>query len=147
MILGIPLSSDEAVSVALHFVNAQFASSSGLGPAVQMTKMIAQISESIERTLGVRLDPNSMSTARFVTHLRYLFTRLASGRQWAEPQPTFVDAIANAHPEAMKAARRVRFLIEMGHDTELSPDETAYLALHIARLTMDVQARDPSEVR
>lgn len=138
-IMGVDLDPDEAVSLALHFVNAQFASAQGLGTAVRMTERITQITDSIERTLGVELDPDSMSTARFVTHLRYLFSRLASGKQIAEPHPTFIEAIANAHPEAMTAARRVGVLIEMGHDATLTPDETAYLAMHIARLAMEVR--------
>lgn len=136
--LGVELHPDEAVSIALHLVNAQF-STEGLNEAVRMTEKIAQISESVERTLGIRLDPDSMSTARFVTHLRYLFTRLSSGQQIAEPHPTFVEAIGNAHPEAMAAARRVGVLIEMGMDQVLTPDETAYLAMHIARLAMEVR--------
>lgn len=136
--LGVELHPDEAVSLALHFVNAQFATP-GLSHAVAMTEKIAQITDSIERTLEIRLDPDSMSTARFITHLRYLFSRLASGKQIAEPHPTFVEAIGNAHPEAMAAARRVGVLIEMGTDQSLTPDETAYLAMHIARLAMEVR--------
>lgn len=137
-IIGTPLADDEAVSIAMHLVNTQFATA-GLNEAVRMTEKIGQILDSIERSFGVTLDPDSMTTARFVTHLRYLFARLADGKQIDEPHPTFVEAIANAHPAATAAATRVSMLIEMGLDQALTTDETAYLAMHIARLEHTVR--------
>lgn len=68
-LLGVELHPDEAVSIALHFVNAQFATP-GLNQAVQMTEKISQITDSVERSMEIELDPDSMSTARFITHLR-----------------------------------------------------------------------------
>lgn len=142
-ILGVPLDPDEAVSFALHFVNAQFASP-GLAKAARMTEIISQVIDVVERTLGISIDQDSMSASRFVTHLRYLFSRVESGKQIADPHPTFVEAIANAHPEAMGCAQKTRFLLEMGLSTTLTPDETAYLAMHIARLAWEVRAADGS---
>ena len=80
-----------------------------------------------------------MNAARFVTHLRYLYARVASGKQIVDPHPTFVDAIANAHPEAMACAVKLRFQFEMNLGDKLSPDEVAYLALHVARLVWDLR--------
>ena len=81
-----------------------------------------------------------MTAARFVTHLRYLFSRVASGKQIADPHPTLAEAIGNAHPAAMACAVKVQYLIEMGLNARLTPDETAYLAPHIAHLTWDARA-------
>ncbi|MFV0459532.1 MAG: PRD domain-containing protein [Actinomycetales bacterium] len=138
--LGVQLNPDEAVSIALHLVNAQFATP-GLSHVVEMTEVITQVTALVERTLQITVDQDSMSLARFVTHLRYLFTRVAGGTQLTEPEPSFGQAIANAHPEAMACAVKVRFLIEMGVSTTLTSDETAYLAMHIARLAWDVRGR------
>lgn len=136
--LGIPLDPDEAVSFALHFVNAQFASP-GLVRAARMTEVISQVMELVQKTMALTIDQDSMSAARFVTHLRYLFVRVESRKQITDPHPTFVEAIANAHPEAMACAQKVRFLIEMGMSTTLTPDETAYLGLHVARLALEIR--------
>lgn len=135
--LKIALDPDEAVAFAMHFVNAQFASP-GMAQALQMTETIARAWSVIEQSFGISIDQESMNAARFVTHLRYLFARVASGKQISDPHPTFLEAIANAHPEAMACAIKVRYLIEMALSTQITADETAYLALHVARLVWDV---------
>ncbi len=127
------LDAEEATAFAMHFVNSQFAAP-GMTAAMKMTETIARIFEVVGRATGITIDPNAMSTARFVTHLRYLFVRVAQGTQIADPHPTLADAIANAHPEAMACAEKIAYLIGMDTDTTLGRDEVAYLALHVARL-------------
>lgn len=43
----------------------------------------------------------------------------------------------------MACAVKVQYLIEMALATTLTPDEIAYLALHIARLVWDARRLDP----
>ncbi len=135
---GVQLPDDEAVAFAMHFVNAQFVSP-GMTPVMEMTQTIAGAFEVIEGTFGLTIDHRSMDAARFVTHLRYLYARVASGKQIADPKPTFVDAIANAHPEAAACAAKLRYMFEMSLGAALTDDEVAYLALHIARLVLSVR--------
>lgn len=135
---NVSLHDDEAVAFAMHLVNAQFVSP-GMGPALEMTQTIAHAFDVIERSFGVTIDHRSMSAARFVTHLRYLYARVASGKQIADPHPTFIDAITNAHPEAAACAAKLRFMFEMNLRATLTDDEVAYVALHVARLVMDLR--------
>lgn len=135
---GVELPADEAVAFAMHFVNAQF-TSPGMSRAMEMTQAISKAFEVIEKSFGVTIDTHSMNAARFVTHLRYLYARVASGKQIVDPHPTFVDAIANAHPEATACAMKLRFQFEMNLGEKLTTDEVAYLALHIARLLWDLR--------
>lgn len=134
---GVTLPDDEAVAFAMHMVNAQFAAP-GTTPAVEMTQTIANAFDVIERTFAVTIDHRSMNAARFVTHLRYLYARVASGKQIADPHPTFIDAITNAHPAAAACAAKLRYTFEMNLDTALTDDEAAYLTLHVARLVADL---------
>lgn len=139
-VLQTDIDDDEAVALAMHLVNAQF-TKPGMGAAMQMTETIAQAFTIIERTFGIRIDRHSMNAARFVTHLRYVFARVDSGKQISDPHPTLFDAISNAHPEAIACAAKLQYLIEMGFKTQLTLDETAYLGLHVARLVLDVRER------
>jgi beta-glucoside operon transcriptional antiterminator len=132
------LPDDEAVAFAMHLVNAQFVAP-GMTPAIEMTQTIASAFDVIERTFDITIDHRSMSAARFVTHLRYLYARVASGKQIADPHPTFIDAITNAHPEAAACAAKLRFMFEMNLRAPLTDDEVAYLALHVARLVLDLR--------
>ena len=81
------------------------------------------------------LDPGgtkqSMNPARFVTHLRYLFGRLASRKQI--PGPT-VMADAVAHAEAIGCAAQIQYRLEMSLAAVLTRDAVAWLAGHIGRL-------------
>lgn len=138
--MHVTLDPDEAVALAMHLVNAQF-TSPNLGAAMQMTETMAQAFRVIERTFAVTIDRHSMDAARFVTHLRYVFARIAAGNQINDPHPTLFDAISNAHPEAIACAVKIQYLIEMGFHAKLTLDETAYLGLHVARLVLGVTER------
>ncbi len=131
--LGVVLDPDEAVAIAMHLVNVQFAGP-GHSSAMLMTETISRVITVIEQTFAISIDRHSMACARFVTHLRYVFARVAGDKQIVEPHPTLFDAISTAHPEAMQCAVKVQYLIEVAFATSLTLDETAYLGLHIARL-------------
>ena len=135
--LGVRLNDEEAVALAMHFVNAQFATA-GMEKAMQMTGVISQAFALVDGAFGVTVDQQSMNAARFVTHLRYLFSRVASGKQIAEESPVLVNAIMQGHPEAVVCAAKIQYLLEMALDAALTRDEVAYLALHVARLVADV---------
>ena len=72
--LNVELDPNEAIPLALHLVNAQFATAD-MSQAFRMTEVFAQVFEIIEASYERKIDPDSMSAARFVTHLRYLFVR------------------------------------------------------------------------
>lgn len=135
--LGVRLHDDEAVALAMHFVNAQFAAP-GIEKTMRMTEVISQAFALVDATFDFVVDQHSMNAARFVTHLRYLFSRVASGKQISEESTVLVNAIIQSHPEAVVCAAKIQYLLEMRLDATLTRDEVAYLALHVARLAADV---------
>ena len=87
-----------------------------------MTESLSQIVSEISTSLGPEISLDSMSVARFVTHLRYLYVRIASDSQFANDPPLLLSAMHDAYPEVAGLAQRVRFLIESqrGKHTRLS---------------------------
>lgn len=132
--LGIELPGAEAVPIALHLVNAAF-NSGNLALTYRMTGVFSQIFDIIEAEYGRTLERESVNVARFITHLRYFFVRAHDGQQLADDTTSFLDAIRVSHPQADRCARRVREVLEMRLDQPITDDETAYLTLHIARLS------------
>lgn len=130
--LRVALPADEAISFALHFVNAEFASE-GLAPTIHMTERIAQVLNVVSQSMRVDLDAESMNVARFVTHLRYLFVRLDADTPFDDSSEELLSGIRRSHPQAYACAQRVRYLLEMG-GARLTEDEVLYLALHVARV-------------
>jgi len=130
------LPEEEAVGLALHLVNAGFATGD-LSYTYTMTGAIQQMITVVEQLYDQRLDPGSVSVGRFVTHLRYLFVRIHQHRQLTEEHSAIGSAIREAYPRASDAARRLAELLGLRLGAALTEDETSYLALHIARLAFE----------
>lgn len=137
--MDVDIDDDEAVAIAMHLVNAQFARPE-MHTTMQMTETITKIFSVIDASFDVSIDTESMNAARFVTHLRYVVARISSGKQIDEPDTSFFDAMAALHPESMACAIKLRYVIELAFETPITTVETAYLALHVARLVTDVRS-------
>lgn len=139
--LDVTLPQSEATALAMHLVNAQFATGD-MAATERMTTRITQVLDMVGSVMGIRLTQDSLDVARFVTHLRYLFTRLEHGMQIESSFSGLVESIRVGAPEAFAAAQHVHSLLAMD-GRSLTPDEIAYLALHIARFTGG-NRQDPS---
>lgn len=135
--LGIKLQDDEWAAFALHFINHRWAGGD-LTKTMAMTDTIGRSFKLLEQEWGTPIDQNSMSSARFVTHIRYLFVRALEDRQLADSKIDVMSAVKDRYPEAAHAAVQLAHLIERSVKRELTHDEIAYLALHTARLYTEV---------
>lgn len=124
----------EATAFTLHLVNAGFASGD-LSWTYTMTGVIQQILDVAAEGLGIELDAESISVGRFITHLRYLFVRIRKDDQLLEHMPEVVRSVIESYPRENGCARTIAHLIELRLGTALTEDETAYLTLHLARLS------------
>ncbi|MDP9801556.1 beta-glucoside operon transcriptional antiterminator [Arcanobacterium wilhelmae] len=132
------LPADEAVAITLHLVNAAF-TQGNLAGTYMMTGVIQQMIDVIEDYFGIHLEQSSVNVGRFITHLRYLFVRIAEHRQLDDLMSAISESINSSYPEAAKVARVLAEIIELRTDATLSTDEVAYLSLHIARLAQDAR--------
>ena len=140
--LQVELDPNEAIPLALHLVNAQFATAD-MSQAFRMTEVFAQVFEIIEASYERKIDPDSMSAARFVTHLRYLFVRASrASANHAEDdevsQPSLLAALRADVPRAYACAQKVLLVLQMQLKQSLTRDELTYLTIHIARLARDM---------
>lgn len=142
--LQVQMDPGEAIPLALHLVNAQFATAD-MSQAFRMTEVFAQVFEIIEASYEQKIDPDSMSAARFVTHLRYLFVRAsrasAESAERAEDevsQPSLLAALREDAPRAYACAQKVLLVLQMQLKQSLTRDELTYLTIHIARLARDM---------
>lgn len=126
----------EATALALHLVNAGFASGD-LSFTYTMTGIIQQMLAVVGERFGVEVSEDTMSAARFITHVRYLFVRIQQHRQLAGQESTIGAGIRENFPEATRTAQQLATIVELRLGHALSPDEVSYLALHVARMTME----------
>lgn len=129
-----PLPVEEAVPVALHLVNAGFATGD-LSYTYQMTGIFPQLFDVLETSFDKRIDRNTVNAARFITHLRYFFVRAQQHQQLQEGASALSDAIRTAYPREYVAATRLQAILELRLGVPLTEDEITYLTLHVARMT------------
>lgn len=131
--LDSPLADGEAVSIAMHLVNAGFAAGD-LSFTYQMTGVFAQLFDVLEQASGRPIDRETVNSARFITHLRYFFVRASSGKQLDEGASKLSSAIRDSYPEAYATALKLQSVLELRLGDAMTDDEATYLTLHVARL-------------
>lgn len=130
------LDESEATALTLHLVNAGFASGD-LSFTYTMTGVIQQMLAVVRERYGLEVPQESMSAARFITHVRYLFVRVQQHRQLKGHESTIGKGIRQHYPEATRTAQQLATIVELRLGQHLSEDEVSYLALHVARMTME----------
>ncbi|MFJ3905994.1 PRD domain-containing protein [Streptomyces sp. NPDC090025] len=136
------LDPSEATALALHLVNAGFASGD-LSFTYKMTGVIQQMLAVVGERYGIDVSQESMNAARFITHVRYLFVRIQQHQQLKGHESTIGKGIRHHYPEATVTAQKLATIVELRLGERLSEDEVSYLALHVARMTMDADGATP----
>ncbi len=142
----IQLPGGEAVALALHLFTAAIGAPSAQA-AGEQSRLIGQVMELLEKTYGEAFDPDSVNAARFAVHLRYFLVRARTAVQIEDGTASLVaEALRASDPDAYRMARRIRDLLEIRLGVAVTEDETAYLALHIARLISSLPQTTRSDV-
>ena len=136
--IGINLQKEEATAFALHFLGASFATRK-VDSSMRMTRSLDAIFTALEQWLGHEVDRSSDASTRFVTHLRYLFVRLANGKPTADMPDAVRESLAQSIPRHVAFAGEIADLLEGDWKTSVTEGEQAYIALHLHRLTQDVE--------
>ena len=135
----VQLPGGEAVALALHLFTAAIGAPSAQA-ASEQSRLIGQVMGLLEKSFGEAFDADSVNAARFAVHLRYFLVRARTAVQIEDGTSSLVaEALRVSDPDAYRVARRIRDLLEIRLNTAVTDDETAYLALHVARLTSSLQ--------
>ena len=135
----------EAVALALHLFTAAIGAPSAQA-ASEQSRLIGQVMRLLEKSFGEAFDADSVNAARFAVHLRYFLVRARTAVQIEDGTSSLVaEALRVSDPDAYRVARRIRDLLEIRLNTAVTDDETAYLALHVARLTSSLQQATQSD--
>lgn len=127
--MGLQLPEDEAASIALHLVNAEYDRSMDL--TMRAAQTLQPISKILENWDGLRLDRNSLCYDELLVHLKFMAMEAFSCRQrdWADiTQPVKAGA-----PTAFACAQAVADFLARQSGHPVPPSEIAYLAISIHR--------------
>lgn len=123
----------EAVSIALHIVNAEL-EGSDLSSTLTAVEVLDEVTTSVEQELGITLDRESYNYARFAMHIQFLVRRLSAGAAMEQGSGKMLNELSREYPAVYHCACTVAQNIEQHHGWHCSCDEVLYLMLHIYRV-------------
>lgn len=131
---GISLNKDEAVSIALHFVNIQ-TNQQDMETTLAITEMVQDILNIVKYQYKMSLDENSMNYARFITHLQYFAQRVILHEIHDQQENEFYVQVKSLYGEAFQCVQKIKLYLYNKNQVLMSKDEEVYLTLHVRRVT------------
>jgi transcriptional antiterminator len=130
--LGIRLPEGETGFIAMHIHSA--ITHRKLAEIRQHSRLILQLTELAESSMGIRIDRKSVSYLRLVTHLRSAIERTVTGEKVSEPEG-LTELLRNQFPMCYNLAWKMSKVMERTLESPVHPAEIGYLTLHLLRLS------------
>jgi len=131
--INIELPIDEAASIAMHFVNAEFGTD--MPNTIDITKLIQGVLKIIKYYYKMELDEETINYERFITHLKFFAQRIITNRANSGNDDGFHDMIMNQYKKDYKCAEKIKSYIEKEFKMEVPNEELIYLTVHLKRIT------------
>lgn len=123
---------DEAASIALHLVNAEY--DTAMSEAMNITKMIPAIVNVVKSYYDVEIDEKSLHYERFVTHLKFLAQRIVKQELLNNQDNDLSEMITNKYPKEFECSKTIGKYIAEKFEYVITDEEMAYLTIHIRRV-------------
>ena len=132
-LMGVRLPNDEAGSIAIHIVNAEY--DSNMEKTVKMTSIVQQSLNIIRYTFHIEYDEASLNYQRLVTHLLYFAQRLLEQKMLIGGKDFMYDMMKTHYPKQFRCAEQIHNLMETQYEILVPPEEVTFLCAHIVRVT------------
>lgn len=130
--MKVKLPVDEAGSIAMHFINAEYNAS--MSDTMHVTTLIREILRIVESETGIFLDDMEINHAEFVTHLKYLAHRIFKRATVGEPAEQLVKAVECLYERECAIGKQIASFIKREYDHDISDDELVNLTIYIRRV-------------
>lgn len=131
--LSVHLPEDEAGHIALHIHTAKM-NGTTMNQAMNTTSILNDLIRKIEQMLEVRVEQDSISYQRLLTHLNFALRRVAEGQPVQGVDEDMHKLIKEKHPTAYNASVALAKYLADAYNYHLPPSELVYLTLHIQRI-------------
>jgi beta-glucoside operon transcriptional antiterminator len=129
--IGIKLPEDEAASIALHIVNAEF--NTAMSETMNITKILPKILDRVKEEFNIKVDMQSINHERFVTHLKFLAQRIVKGQQYNDVDVEFCEMVKELYKREYKCSEEIAECLKENFNDTISGDEMAMLTINIRR--------------
>ncbi len=130
--LGVALPEDEAASIALHLVNAEW--DGCLQDTLRSTQTLHDILDLLSKHPKLHLQPDDPYYDELVVLLKFLMQRCFADMDVPVPDKTFIQMVQQNCTLSYEIAQTIIRQLEKLCGHSISDEETAYLAIHIRRV-------------
>jgi len=130
--LNVKLNVDEAASIALHVVNAEY--NTAMNETMHITMMIKDVLVIIKEFLTNDLDEESLYYSRFITHLKFLSQRIFTQETLQGEDEKLIEIVTSLYPEEYECSKKIATYITDTYGQVVPREELSYLTLHIKRI-------------
>lgn len=131
--LGVELYKDEASSIAIHFVTGQ-KEGYFVQQTIKVTEIVHNITNIVRIHFGTSFDEESISYARFLTHVQYFAHRVVFNEHQGAADSFLFEQVQKSYPQSFECVERIKKYVQTSYDFEMGEDEQVYLTIHIQRL-------------
>ncbi|WP_368504641.1 BglG family transcription antiterminator LicT [Alkalihalophilus sp. As8PL] len=131
--VGIRLPEDEAGHLALHIHTAKM-NSSTMNEVMNTTVILHELITLIEETLQVRVEEESISYQRLMTHLNFALKRVVEQQPFQDVDPEMHDLVKDKYQQSYETSLKLAAHVKDRLEQKLPPSELVYLTLHIQRI-------------
>lgn len=143
--LALQIPTEEAISIALHFVNVQ-SQKKDMTVTNKITKFIEDVLTIVKYESKQSFDEKSFHYSRFVTHLHYFAQNIINKTMPSYEESGLYQQIQQLYPFAFKTVQKIKIYIQNSYDLTISENEEIYLTLHIQKLTENNQKEKKNEL-
>ena len=138
--LGLRLPVDEAASIALHIVNAEY--NTVMSRTMSITKLLPKVLEIVNEDFGIVLEEGSLQFERLVSHLRVMIQRILSGEQLDNIDMEFCEMVKKLYPAEFACCEKIAEYLKESFQETIVPEEMSMLTVHIRRVVLGTHAKD-----
>ncbi|MDF2513378.1 MAG: transcriptional antiterminator, BglG family [Herbinix sp.] len=131
---------DEAASIALHIVNAEY--NNRMSETMSITRMIPQLVHIVETVFGVIQEEHSLQYGRFVTELKNLIQRIMNREQEDNIDQKFKDMVKELYPEEYACSEKIIEHLKDYFPEGNAKEEQAMLSIQIRRFILGSRAME-----
>lgn len=132
-VMNVHLSKDEAVSIAMHFINAENMERVEDQELDEKT-IIQDLTKIIEQDFALKIDRDGFNYSRFVSHLQYLLKRREKDTSITSENKDMFNMMKETYPKTYECVNHIQAYLVTALDWNTSEEELLYLMLHINRL-------------
>lgn len=133
--LDVTIPEEEAVSIALHFINLQ-TNNKSIERTVIMMNAIQDIMTIIKYHFQIAFNEESINYARLITHLQFLMQRVFDHDSSYNLEEVEINQqMKKKYSDAYLCVQKIDIYFQKKFNRKLSVDEETYLIVHIQRVT------------